>query len=192
MGLMTLTTGTWAAAQGVLPGRLRERTRRQGTRDPSPAGELILYWMRAAVRAHENPALDVALFLGQGIGLPVLVYQALSERYPYASDRHHAFVLQGARDVHRDLAPRGTPYALHLEGPGDRGTPLRTLAARGAWACPRTGRSRRWRAGPRAVASRPACSPSTPRASCRCSWSAVPTIGRSPIATRPPRCGPSG
>ncbi|WP_411280118.1 FAD-dependent oxidoreductase [Gemmatimonas sp.] len=95
-------------------------------------GAFVIYWMRTAVRAHENPALDVALTAGQRLGLPVFVYHALSETYPFASDRHHTFILEGARDVEAECAARGIGYAFHLERPGYRGPVLRTLAARAA------------------------------------------------------------
>jgi photolyase PhrII len=109
-----------AAMLEVLHPWLRERCRSLG---PLPDGDAlapdesgpIVYWMRVAVRDHENPALDVALSLALAYKLPVLVYHALSERYPYASDRHHTFILEGARDVSAALAARGIPYAFHLE-----------------------------------------------------------------------------
>ena len=98
---------------------------------PTP-GTFILYWMRTAVRAHENPALDVALAVGAARQLPVFVYHALSERYPYASDRHHTFILEGARDVQAECAARGIGYAFHLERPGHRQPALRQLASNAA------------------------------------------------------------
>lgn len=114
----------------MLPPHLDERTRR-GT-EPRTDGAFVLYWMRTAVRAHENPALDVALTVAAKIDRPVFVYHALSERYPYASDRHHRFILEGARDVAAELAERGIGYAFHLEREGHRGPHLRTLAAAAA------------------------------------------------------------
>ena len=96
------------------------------------AGAFVIYWMRTAVRAHENPALDVALLAAAQLGVPVFVYHALSERYPFASDRHHTFILEGARDVEAECHARGIGYAFHLERPGHRGPALRTLAARAA------------------------------------------------------------
>jgi photolyase PhrII len=96
------------------------------------SGSFVLYWMRTAVRAHENPALDVALSMGAALGLPVFVYHALSERYPYASDRHHQFILEGARDVAQQLATRRIGTAFHLERDGHRGPHLITLAKRAA------------------------------------------------------------
>ncbi len=116
------------SAMSVLPPPLAERTRPIGTHPENGAGRYVLYWMRTAVRGHENPALDVALWLANARRLRVLVYHAVSERYPYASDRHHTFILQGARDVARELAARGIPYALHVERPLHRGPHLRTLA----------------------------------------------------------------
>jgi hypothetical protein len=119
-----------------LPERIRERV----TPIPPPGdpddgkggagGEFVLYWMRTAVRGHENPALDAALEAARALDLPVLVYHALSERYPYASDRHHTFILQGAREAAAELRERGVAYAFHLERPGHRGPHLKTLAGR--------------------------------------------------------------
>jgi photolyase PhrII len=98
----------------------------------TPHGDFVLYWMRTAVRGHENPALDVALGEARRLGRPLFVYHALSERYPYASDRHHRFILEGARDVSAELASRGIGYGFHLERPGHRGPHLVTLARRAA------------------------------------------------------------
>ena len=92
----------------------------------------ILVWMRTAVRAYENPCLDAALRAGKRLDLPVFVYHAVSERYPYASDRHHRFILEGARDVSAALRARGVGYALHVERPGHRGPWLVELATRAA------------------------------------------------------------
>ncbi len=128
----------------TLEARLAERTIRIPTEGAwhSPSqrvtsialheGAFILYWMRMAVRCHENPALDLALELSRASGLPVFVYHALSERYRYASDRHHQFILEGARDVAEGLAQRGIGYAFHLEREGHRGDHLVTLAMQAA------------------------------------------------------------
>ncbi|TWU59481.1 Deoxyribodipyrimidine photo-lyase [Rubripirellula tenax] len=95
-------------------------------------GEFVLYWMHNALRAHENPALDVAICLARQNGLPLLVYHALSEDYPYASDRFHSFILQGQRDVQRELSDRGIASHFHLQRDGDRGPHLRDLTRRAA------------------------------------------------------------
>ena len=52
------------------------------------------------MRAHENPALDMAICLARQNGLSLLVYHALSEDYSYSSDRFPpiAFILLSCRD----------------------------------------------------------------------------------------------
>ena len=67
------------------------------------SGAFVLYWMHHAVRGHENPALDTALWVADRLQLPTLVYQGLGGRHPYNSDRHHTFILEGAQDVEKEL-----------------------------------------------------------------------------------------
>jgi hypothetical protein len=119
------------ALRETLPESLRGRVRTL-VGGQAAKGAFVLYWMRVAVRDHENAALDAAIEAGNALGLPVLVYHAVSERYPYASDRHHTFLLEGARDVAEGLARRGLAYALHVERPGARGPFLVTLATQAA------------------------------------------------------------
>ncbi|MEM9490139.1 MAG: deoxyribodipyrimidine photo-lyase, partial [Myxococcota bacterium] len=124
-----------AAHSDVLGQRLAERVRAIGGphRPVEPrSGEFVLYWMRTAARAEDNPALDAALRMADALAVPALVYHALSERYPYANDRHHTFILEGARDVAAGLRERGIAYAFHLDRPGHRGPHLVELAGRAA------------------------------------------------------------
>ncbi len=114
----------------MLPPHLAERLEPHA---PTPRpGDYVIYWMRIAVRATENPALDVALSAARALGKPVFVYHALSERYRYASDRLHTFILEGARDVQRACAERGIGYAFHLEREGAREPVLRELSKQAA------------------------------------------------------------
>lgn len=114
-----------------LPAHLRERVFTVADRPPA-GGELVLYWMHHAVRGHENPALDTACLLAAALELPLLVYPGLGGRHPYNADRHHWFILEGARDAHRDLAERGIRAVFHL--PTDPTAPslLGMLAAHAA------------------------------------------------------------
>ena len=122
---------TRGGATGRAPGQATGQAPGQATGQATGGdGEFVLYWMHHAVRGHENPSLDVAIRLARDLGKPLLVYHALCERYPYASDRHHAFILQGARDVQRELRDRGITYAFHLQRDGYRGAHLRDLARR--------------------------------------------------------------
>ncbi|QEG02552.1 Deoxyribodipyrimidine photo-lyase [Stieleria maiorica] len=113
----------------ALPQHIAERLRWLASPDRGAyePGQFVLYWMHNALRAHENPALDAALCLARQNGLPLLVYHGLSEDYPYASDRLHAFMLQGHRDVQRELSDRGIVAAFHLQRQGRRGPYLRNL-----------------------------------------------------------------
>ncbi|MEM1204303.1 MAG: FAD-dependent oxidoreductase [Acidobacteriota bacterium] len=115
-----------------LPEHLEERVRILGGSEGAPDGPFVLYWMRAALRGHENPALDVALSLARRLNVPAFVYHGLDEGYPFASDRHHTFILEGAKDVAAELADRGIGYAFHLQREGHRGPHLRDLATQAA------------------------------------------------------------
>ena len=95
-----------------LPEYLRERTRTVGrTRGD---GELVLYWMHHAVRAYENPALEAANHVARALELPLLVYQGLGAKHEFDSDRHHTFIMEGARDGSRALADRGIRHVFRL------------------------------------------------------------------------------
>jgi photolyase PhrII len=115
-----------------LPQHLSERTRVLNGQPVAKNGAFVLYWMHHAVRGHENPALDAALWVADRLELPVLVYQGLGGCHRYNSDRHHTFILEGARDVEKELKRRGITYCFHLaEEPRDS-APLRGLMTRAA------------------------------------------------------------
>jgi deoxyribodipyrimidine photo-lyase len=111
--------------------------------EPSPraGGDHVLYWMQSAFRAQHNPALDFALGQANALGLPLLVYHGLRHDYPWASDRHHTFLLETAADLYQEFETRGIQYAFYLERDGDdaasrraagRPSPLVSLAERAA------------------------------------------------------------
>ncbi|CAN5610239.1 hypothetical protein BH11CYA1_BH11CYA1_47650 [soil metagenome] len=84
-------------------------------RDGIVKGKYVLYWMKHAVRAHENPALDVALQSSAKLSLPLLVYHEIAEDEPYASDRRFAFEIEGARDVQQELLLRSIDYLFYIQ-----------------------------------------------------------------------------
>ena len=115
-----------------LPDHLRERVHVGDPRSPDPTGAFVLYWMHHAVRSHENPALDVARHVAFSLDKPLLVYQGLAGRHPFNNDRHHTFILEGAREAHRGLDERGIRHAFHLATDPSRPGPLKELMSQAA------------------------------------------------------------
>lgn len=76
--------------------------------------EYVLYWCMVHQRAVHNHALDAAIALGNRLRLPVVCYHALRPDHPHASDRLHAFVLQGLEELGAAMRSRGVPYWLEL------------------------------------------------------------------------------
>jgi photolyase PhrII len=120
------------ALLGALPQPLRERSRMLNGASINPNAEFVLYWMHHAVRGHENPALDAAITLGNERQLPVLVYQGLGGRHRFNNDRHHTFILQGARSAQRELRQRGVRAVFHLDRSTTQPSPLGDLMTRAA------------------------------------------------------------
>ncbi|MFT3713811.1 MAG: FAD-binding domain-containing protein [Archangium sp.] len=91
----------------------------------------VLYWMTSFRRARSNFALDRAIDHARGLGKPLIVLEPLRVGYPFASERIHAFVLQGMADTAR--AFEGSPVHHHPyveEKAGDGKGLLEALAAK--------------------------------------------------------------
>jgi deoxyribodipyrimidine photo-lyase len=71
---------------------------------PRKDGLCVVYWMQRAVRAVDNPALDVAIEAANLLGLPVVIYFGVIPNYPNANLRHYHFLQQGLRDAAEDAA----------------------------------------------------------------------------------------
>ena len=78
-------------------------------------GRHVLYWMRRNRRAASNHALLAAAGLANGLDLPVVALERLSGDYPYASDRLHAFALEGVPETAASLKALGIGYVFELE-----------------------------------------------------------------------------
>lgn len=96
-------------------------------------GAFVLYWMIAARRRRANFALQRAVEIARELGRPLLVLEALRCGYRWASDRLHAFVLQGMSDNAADFADAGVAYVPYVEPEEGAGKGL--LAALAANAC---------------------------------------------------------
>jgi deoxyribodipyrimidine photo-lyase len=105
----------------------------QNERPVNPAGDYVLYWMIAARRTRYNFGLQRACERGAELRRPVIVLEALRAGYPFASDRLHAFIVQGMHANARDFEKTGVTYYPYLEpSPGAGSGLLEALAARAA------------------------------------------------------------
>ncbi len=95
----------------------RVRVARPG--DPDPEGRCILYWMQRSQRGRDNPALNLAIALGNALGLPVAVVFGLTAAYPHAQRRHYRFLLEGLVDAAAELQKRGVRFLLDLGAPDE-------------------------------------------------------------------------
>lgn len=103
-----------AAQMATELARLADQPRVQVRRGCAPlkGGKCVVYWMQRAMRIVDNPALDAAIEAGNLLGLPVVVYFAVTPNYPHANLRHYYFMAQGLRDVDVDAAERGVGFVV--------------------------------------------------------------------------------
>jgi deoxyribodipyrimidine photo-lyase len=98
-----------------------------------PDRSFVLYWMTAARRPRANFGLDHAIDRARELHKPLVVLEALRCGYRWASDRIHAFVLQGMAD-NRDAFAR-TPVVYHPYVERTHGSGKGLLAALAQHAC---------------------------------------------------------
>ena len=109
------------------------RVRHVNDRPVRAAGEYVLYWMQAARRLAHNHALEHALREARRLGRPLVIYEGLRLRYPWASARLHRFVLDGMRANAEAAAELGFAYWPWVQRKGGEGHGLLAgLAARAA------------------------------------------------------------
>ena len=80
-------------------------------------GEYVLYWMQAAQRAEYNHALEYAIDRANELKVPLLAAFGLTPDFPEANARHYRFMLEGLRQVEKDLAGRGIQLIVRAEPP---------------------------------------------------------------------------
>ena len=79
---------------------------------PNPEGDCVVYWMQRAQRALDNPALDVAVELGNELGKPVVAFLAPVLFYPHANLRRYRFLASGIPDIEEGLSKRNVGFVL--------------------------------------------------------------------------------
>lgn len=80
-------------------------------------GAYVLYWMQAAQRAEYNHALEYAIERANELKVPSLVAFGLTADFPEANARHYHFMLEGLRDVEKDLMRRGIRLVIRAQNP---------------------------------------------------------------------------
>jgi deoxyribodipyrimidine photo-lyase len=94
-------------------------------------GDYVLYWMQIYRRLERNHALEHALRCAGELGKPLVVYEGLRLDYPWASRRHHRFVLEGMVANAARAAELGLSYWPFVETEKGQGRGLlRGLSAR--------------------------------------------------------------
>ena len=75
--------------------------------------------MQRAQRGIDNPALNMAIDIGNKMRRPVLAVFGLTADYPVAQRRHYRFLVEGLVDASADLAARGVPLVVRLGRPDE-------------------------------------------------------------------------
>lgn len=78
-------------------------------------GRYILYWMNANRRTRYNVALERAIGWSLELKKPLVVLEALSVDYPWASERHHQFILDGMSDQYDAFGSAEVAYYPYIE-----------------------------------------------------------------------------
>src|SRR6056297_156957 len=99
--------------------------------EPVPDGDYVLYWMQINRRFHYNYALEYAVGWANKLGKPLLILEAFSCDYPWATDRSHTFMMQGMKE-HLDYAESQNLNYLSFveEEPGQYDRLLKDLASK--------------------------------------------------------------
>jgi len=95
-------------------------------------GQFVLYWMTAFRRPFYNFALQQAVEQARELGKPLLILEALRCNYSFASDRLHAFILQGMADNADHFASTAVFYYPFVETEKDSGKGLLEELAKAA------------------------------------------------------------
>jgi deoxyribodipyrimidine photo-lyase len=80
--------------------------------EPRQGARCVVYWMQRSVRIADNPALDVAVAVGNALGLPVCVFFSVIPNYPNANLRHYRFLQQGLIEAAAEAEERGVGFVV--------------------------------------------------------------------------------
>ena len=80
-------------------------------------GKYVLYWMQASQRAEYNHALEYGIYKANKINKPLVVFFGITNSYPEANKRHYYFMLEGLKEVEKDLKKKGIKLVIQNISP---------------------------------------------------------------------------
>ena len=80
----------------------------------------VVYWMSRDQRATDNWALQYAVDQANSLGLPVYVIFTLAPSFPEANLRHYSFLLDGLKEVQKELSASGIGFEMLLGKPEEK------------------------------------------------------------------------
>ncbi len=95
--------------------RINERVVQLNEREVNTKARYVLYWMQMFKRVENNHALVWAIRKANELKLPLVVYEGLKYYYPWASDRIHAFILEGVEEKRAAFEKLGIRYVFYLQ-----------------------------------------------------------------------------
>lgn len=84
---------------------------------PDESGDYVLYWIQAAQRTIDNPALDFAITLANRQNCPLRVLFILIPDFPNANRRHFTFMLEGIKEIQTSLKEMGIGFTIQVGQP---------------------------------------------------------------------------
>ncbi len=103
-------TGPMPEALNRIATNARVTVRRGG--EPPNNAKCVIYWMQRSERGIDNPALDIAIEVGNELGLPVVAFFSAINNFPHANWRHYHFLSQGLVDAEHDLNERNVAFVV--------------------------------------------------------------------------------
>jgi deoxyribodipyrimidine photo-lyase len=108
------------------------RIRKTNKKPINPKGDFVLYWMIANRRSGWNFSLQRGVDWARELNKPLVILEALRLGYPWASDRFHAFILDGMADNEREIKSSASGYYPYVEQKPDGGKGLLIALAKNA------------------------------------------------------------
>jgi deoxyribodipyrimidine photo-lyase len=103
--------------------------------------------MQAAQRVECNHALEYAIRAANDLGKPVVALFGLTDKWPEANERHYHFMLQGLREIRRDLKAKGIQMLVRHQSPDSGAVEMAKEAALVVVDAGHLRIQKKWRAG---------------------------------------------